>query len=47
MSKKMIPGDSLVVQWLGLCPVNAGEPGSISAQGTRSPVLQLRPGPAK
>ncbi|TEA37700.1 hypothetical protein DBR06_SOUSAS9210016, partial [Sousa chinensis] len=27
---------SLVVQWLRLCAPNAGDPGSIPGQGTRS-----------
>ena len=43
-----------VVQWLRLCAPNAGDPGSIPGQGTRShtPQLrvhmpQLRPGAAK
>ncbi|TEA31938.1 hypothetical protein DBR06_SOUSAS8310193, partial [Sousa chinensis] len=27
---------SLVVQWVGLCAPNAGGPGSIPGQGTRS-----------
>ena len=29
-------GTSLVVQWVRLCTPNAGGPGSISGQGTRS-----------
>ena len=33
---------SLVVQWLGLCASNAGGPGSIPGQGTRSHMPQLR-----
>ncbi|TEA33101.1 hypothetical protein DBR06_SOUSAS18610013, partial [Sousa chinensis] len=33
---------SLVVQWLRLHTPNAGGPGSISGQGTRSHMLQLR-----
>ena len=37
-------GTSLVVQWLRLHAPNAGDPGSITGQGTRSPMLQLRPG---
>ena len=43
-----------MVQWLRLCIPNAGDPGSIPGQGTRShmlqlrvPMLQLRPGTAK
>ena len=40
---KMHPfGTSLVVQWLRLCAPNAGGPGSIPNQGTRSHMLQLR-----
>ena len=34
-------GLSLVVQWLRPCAPNAGGPGSISGQGTRSYVSQL------
>ena len=36
-------GTSLVVQWLRLCALNAGGPGSIPGQGTRSCMSQLRP----
>ncbi|TEA25280.1 hypothetical protein DBR06_SOUSAS1010184, partial [Sousa chinensis] len=32
----------MVVQWLRLCAPNAGGPGLISGQGTRSHMLQLR-----
>ena len=32
---KRWPGTSLVVQWLRLCPPNAGGLGSIPGQGTR------------
>ena len=32
---------SLVVQWLRLCSPNAGGPGLILGQGTRSHMLQL------
>ena len=35
-------GTSLVVQWLRLCPPNAGSPGSIPGRGTRSCTLKLR-----
>ena len=35
-------GTSLVVQWLRLCAPNAGGPGSIPSQETRSHVLQVR-----
>ena len=35
-------GTPLVIQWLRLRAPNAGGPGSISGQGTRSHVLQLR-----
>ena len=52
--KSWIVGTSLVVQWLRLHAPNAGGPGSIPGQGTRSHmpqwrscVLQLRPGVAK
>ena len=31
-------GTSLVVQWLRLCTPNAGGPGSIPGQGSRSPM---------
>ena len=39
-------GTSLVVQGLGLHASNAGGPGSIPGQGTRSHMPQLRPGAA-
>ena len=35
-------GTSLVVQWLKLCTPNAGSPGLISGQETRSQIPQLR-----
>ena len=35
-------GTSLVVQWLRLCAPNAGGPGSLPSQGTRSHVLQQK-----
>ena len=35
-------GASLVVQWLRLCSLSAGGPGSIPGQGTGSHMLQLR-----
>ena len=35
-------GTSLVVQWLRLHTPNAGGPGSIPGEGTRSHMLQLR-----
>ena len=35
-------GTSQVVQWLGLCAPNAGGPGSIPGQGTRSCMMQLK-----
>ena len=38
---------SLVVQWLRLHTPNAEGSGSIPGQGTRSHMLQLRPGTAK
>ena len=54
MWQETIQGTSLVVQWLRLCAPNAGGPGSIPGQGTRSctwqrrsRVLQLRSGAAK
>ena len=40
--KNDIHETSLVVQWLGLCAPNAGDPGSIPGQGTRSHMLQPR-----
>ena len=40
--KKQKTGTSLAVQWLRLCTPNAGGPGSISGQGTRSCMPQLR-----
>ena len=43
----MNSGTSLVVQWLRLCAPSAKGPGSIPGWGTRSPMLQLRPGKAK
>ena len=39
--KKFYLGISLVVQWLGLHAPNAGNPGSIPAQGTWSYMPQL------
>ena len=39
---KTTPGTSLVVQWLRLHAPNAGGLGSISGQGTRSHMVQLR-----
>ena len=36
-SKLQKPGTSLVVQWLRFCAPNAGGPGSIPGQGTKSP----------
>ena len=45
--KLSIQRDSLVVQWLRLHAPNAGPLGSIPGQGTRSHMLQLRPGTAK
>ena len=35
-------GSSLVIQWLRLHTPNAGGPGLIAGQGTRSHMLQLR-----
>ena len=40
-------GTSLVVQWLRLLAAHARGPSSISGQGTRSHMLQLRSGAAK
>ena len=40
-------GTSLLAQWLGLCTPNAGGLSLIPDQGTRSHMLQLRPGAAK
>ena len=42
MLKKTLFGTFLVVQWLRLHTPGAGGPGSISGQGTRSHMLQLR-----
>ena len=39
---KIMYGTSLVLQWLRLQAPNAGGPGSVPGQGTRSHVLQLR-----
>ena len=41
-SEIWLSGISLVVQWLRLCTPNAGGPGLIPGQGTRSHMLQLR-----
>ena len=35
------------IHWLSLGTPNAGSPGSITRQGTRSQMRQLRPGAAK
>ena len=35
-AEKHCTGTSLVVQWLRLCALNAGDSGSIPGQGTRS-----------
>ena len=45
--KKTFTGTSLVVQWLRLQAPNARGPSSIPSQGTRSHMLQLRPGAVK
>ena len=45
--KKVSAGTSLLVQWLTLSAPKAGGPGLIPGQGTRSHMLQLRPGAAK
>ena len=47
MIQNLILGNTLVVQWLRFCVPNARGLGSISGQGTRSPVPQLRPHAAK
>ena len=39
---KVVHGTSLVVQWLRLCAPNAGAPGLMPGQGTRSHMPQLR-----
>ena len=41
-TKTSFIGTSLVVQQLRLCAPNAGGPGSIPGQGTRSHMLQLK-----
>ena len=46
-SWKHYVGTSLVVQWLRLQAPNAGDPGSIPDQETRSHILQLRPSAVK
>ena len=45
--KKNKSRTSLVVQQLRLCVPNAGGPGSIPGQGTRSCTLQLKKDPAR
>ena len=45
--QKGIMWSSLVVQWLKLLALNARGLGSISGQGTRSHMLQLKPSIAK
>ena len=40
-------GISLVAQWLRLCALSAGGPGSIPGQGLRSHMPQRRPDAAK
>ena len=47
MDVKISVSTSLVVQWLWLHAPNAGDPGSITGQGTRSHMLQLRPSATK
>ena len=44
---KALPGIFLVVQWLRFCIPNAGGPGSVPGQRTRSHMLQPRPRAAK
>ena len=41
VSLKVFQVSSLVGQWLRLCAPNAGDPGLIPDQGTRSHTLQL------
>ena len=41
---KSLLGTSLVVQWLRLRAPNAKDQGLVPGQGTRSHMLQLRPG---
>ena len=45
--KMYIIETSLVVQWVRYWAPNAGDPGSISGQGTRSHMLQRRPSAVK
>ena len=40
--QEKLVGTSLLVQWLRLHAPNAGDQGSVSGQGTRSRMLQLR-----
>ena len=40
--QNILLGTSLVVQWLGIYTPNAGGPGSIPGQGTRSHMPQLK-----
>ena len=47
ITQRCILGASMVVQWLKLCTQNAGGPGLIPGQGTRSLLLQLRLSTAK
>ena len=42
IEEKVQCGTSLMVQWLRLCPPNAGDRGLIPGQGTTSRMLQLR-----
>ena len=42
LTKRSLPGTSLVIQWLRLCALNAGDPGSIPGQGIRSHMSQLK-----
>ena len=45
--KEQDSGTFLEVRWLRLCALNAGGPGSMSSQETRSRMPQGRPGAAK
>ena len=46
-TKKEKNRDFLVIQWLRFCTPNAGGPGLLPGQGTRSHKPKLRPGAAK
>ena len=42
VDQNSLPRISLVVEWLRLCAPNAGDPGLLPGQGTRSHMLQLK-----